>query len=229
MNERLTAMQYKTETHMHTAESSGCGMLSAAEIVGLYRDKGYSTLFITDHFFNGNSAVPRGLPWRERVMRYALGWQNAVTECEKYGMTALFGVEFTYRGMDFLTYGADAQWFAAHPEIMSMDASQYLAFVRSQGGFVVQAHPFREADYIKEIVVYPKEVDAFEVYNAKNPEKRMNDAALEMAREYGLCMTAGSDAHCAEDIKSGIITGKRILSAADYAEALRSGRVSLIY
>lgn len=221
-------MQYKTETHMHTSEGSACGLLSAAEMVRLYAQKGYSTVFVTDHFFNGNTAVADGIPWKQRIQRYLLGWRNAAAECKRHGMTALFGVEYTYRGMDFLTYGLPPEWFAEHPEILRMEITQYLTFARESGGFVVQAHPFREAPYIRKIVPYPEYVDAFEVYNAKNPEQHMNDAAYGMAKKYGLPMTAGSDAHCEEDIKSGIYTENKICSAADYIKALQSGKASLI-
>lgn len=221
-------MQYKTETHMHTSEGSDCAIFSAAEMVRFYAQKGYSTIFVTDHFFNGNTAVPNHFPWRERVNRYTLGWKNACIEAEKYNITAIFGVELTYKGMDFLVYNLPPKWFADHPEIMRMETIESLELIRECGGFVVQAHPFREAPYIRKIVTYPKHVDAFEVHNPRNPEKRMNDAAFDMAKEYGLIMTAGSDAHSGDDIESGILTDKKICSAADYIEALQSGNFSLI-
>ena len=40
---------YKTETHLHTKEVSRCGKLYADEMVSMYKDAGYDTLFITDH------------------------------------------------------------------------------------------------------------------------------------------------------------------------------------
>ena len=33
-------------------------------------EAGYTGIFVTDHFFNGNTAVPADLPWRERVERF---------------------------------------------------------------------------------------------------------------------------------------------------------------
>lgn len=53
--ERKSKM-YKYETHCHTSEASGCGMSTGAEMAQKYKDEGYDGIFITDHFFNGNSA-----------------------------------------------------------------------------------------------------------------------------------------------------------------------------
>ena len=41
---------FKTETHLHTSEVSRCGQVSAAEMIELYKEAGYSTVFVSDHF-----------------------------------------------------------------------------------------------------------------------------------------------------------------------------------
>lgn len=60
-------MSYKYETHMHTSEGSACGRSSAEEMVRSYKEQGYTGVFVTDHFFNGNCSVDRSLPWAEKV------------------------------------------------------------------------------------------------------------------------------------------------------------------
>ena len=47
-----------------------------------------------------------------------------------------------------------------------MDVNSYCDFVRAEGGFIVQAHPFRESNYIDMIRLLPRKVDAVEVNNA---------------------------------------------------------------
>ena len=46
------------ETHSHTSETSRCSHISGAELAEFYKSLGYTGLFITDHFFNGNTTVP---------------------------------------------------------------------------------------------------------------------------------------------------------------------------
>ena len=60
---------YRYETHMHTMEASACAHSSAADMADKYKAEGYDGIFITDHFFNGNSAVPRERTWEDRVER----------------------------------------------------------------------------------------------------------------------------------------------------------------
>ena len=41
---------FKTETHLHTSEGSGCARMSAEEMVMAYHNAGFKTLFISNHF-----------------------------------------------------------------------------------------------------------------------------------------------------------------------------------
>ncbi|MEZ7872368.1 MAG: hypothetical protein QMB53_01115 [Eubacteriales bacterium] len=93
------------------------------------------------------------------------------------------------------------------------------------GGCVVQAHPFRDRDYILAIHLGLKRADAFEMYNAGN------DAAFDSQTHafiayHELTATAGSDIHGAaqyeDDQLGGVIFNMRLHSARDYAEAIRS-------
>ena len=55
-------MTYRYETHLHTCESSACGVAHGRDYIAFYRDLGYRGLFVTDHFFGGNTAVGQSLP-----------------------------------------------------------------------------------------------------------------------------------------------------------------------
>ena len=56
-------MPYTYETHLHTCRASLCGKSEGSEHVRYYKELGYTGIFVTDHFFGGNTAVPRDLPW----------------------------------------------------------------------------------------------------------------------------------------------------------------------
>ena len=70
-------MQYLYETHLHTVEASACGKTPGKDYIDFMMAKGYAGIIVTDHFFNGNSCVPKDLPWEERVELYCLGYEHA--------------------------------------------------------------------------------------------------------------------------------------------------------
>ena len=115
-------MRYRYETHLHTCEGSACASASGAEMARIHKELGYTGIFVTDHFFNGNTAVPRDLPWRERVELFCLGYEHAREEGEKIGLDVFFGFEYGVHAADFLVYNLDKKWLLQHEDIDRMDA-----------------------------------------------------------------------------------------------------------
>ena len=68
---------YKYETHLHTKEGSACSTAPAVEMALAHKKLGYDGIFVTNHFFNGNTSVPRELPWNERVELFCVGYEQA--------------------------------------------------------------------------------------------------------------------------------------------------------
>ena len=64
---------FRYETHMHTCQGSACGVSTGAEHARFYKERGYQGIFVTDHFFGGNPAVPRFLSWEERIEQFLKG------------------------------------------------------------------------------------------------------------------------------------------------------------
>lgn len=215
--------EYLYETHMHTAEASACATGSGAEMVRAYKALGYSGVIVTDHFFNGNTAIPGYLPWEKRVELFCRGYENALEEGKKCGFHVFFGWESTYDGTDFLTYGLGKDFLLKHPDMLEWPLEKYLRVVRGHGGFVVHAHPFREAYYIPEIRLYPQEVDAVEVVNASHRNPRFNERAREYAEKHGLLMLSGSDAHHTDSIyRGGMAFDREIRTIQEFIEAVKS-------
>ncbi len=187
-------MKYRFEIHCHTSESSGCASETAESTVKAYKEKGYAGVVITDHMGIGSKRDD----WTEHCIRQQAGYRNAKAVAEKYGMTVLYGAELTVRpfaGNDFLCLGLEPEWFTAHPELEDMSLYEVLETVKNAGAFISHAHPFREAAYIKSIVLVPRLVDAVEL-NANRTDFE-NERAAEYARAYGKSLTAGSDNHTA--------------------------------
>lgn len=187
-------MKYRYETHLHTKNTSACSSFTANEVVEKYLRLGYAGVFVTDHFLNGNTTVSRALPWEERVKTFFEGYRAVKKAAEGTPLSVFYGWEYSYKGTDFLVFGLGEEWLLAHPEMMDMKTSAFCPFARKEGALVVQAHPFREADYIDHIRLFPSVVDGMEVINACRDE-RTNRLASNLADEYGLLKTAGSDIH----------------------------------
>ncbi|NLN48487.1 MAG: histidinol phosphatase, partial [Clostridiales bacterium] len=183
---------YKYEMHTHTADVSRCATITAAELISHYKRHDYSGVCITNHFFNGNTTIKADLSWDDKVSLFASGYEMAAKEGKKYGINVFFGWEYSYSGTDFLTYNLSIQWLRKHPEIMDMHVNDYLDFARSEGGFIVHAHPFREANYIPMIRLFPRKVDGVEVNNSSMIDF-VNDLADKYADNYDLLKSVGSD------------------------------------
>lgn len=222
-------MAYRYETHMHTCQASACGQSTGREHARFYKEMGYQGIIITDHFFGGNTAVPRNLSWKERVEWFCTGYEDALAEGQRIGLDVFFGWEQGYRGDEYLVYGLDKHWLLQHPEVENWNRREQLEGVHQAGGCVIQAHPFRDRDYIRLIRLGLQFADGIEVANAGNFP--YNDAyALKYAQEYDLLTTAGSDNHWSDPAKwasgglMGIETDERLHSIQDWVQLVKSRR-----
>ena len=217
-------MKYIYETHLHTAQASACGRSMGREYIRRYQDVGYAGIIVTDHFFRGNTAVPRAQTWRERIHLFCRGYEDAREAGEKAGFSVFFGWEEHFDGDEYLVYGLDKQWLLDHPEAERWTRKEQFDAVHAAGGCVVQAHPFRDRGYISLIRLSAGCVDAVEAYNAANrPE---NDIlAVRYAKALGLPATAGSDIHHVdtypEEEMMGVVFDRPLSSIHDYVKAIR--------
>lgn len=218
------------ETHMHTSEGSACGKSSGAEMARAYAKCGYTGIIVTDHFFYGNTAVDRALPWEEWVEGFCLGYEHARAEGDRLGLQVFFGWESGYHGPEFLVYGLDKEWLLAHPEIRDATVEEQFQLVHEGGGIISHAHPYREASYISEVQLFPGYVDAVEGLNAahmgrltgkRHPE--YNEMAMAYAEKHHLPMTAGSDQHSTQMLYGGMIFSRKLNDIHDFAHAVIRG------
>ncbi len=216
-------MSFLYETHLHTVEASACAKTAGRDYPSFMKRKGFDGIIVTDHFFNGNSCIPRDLPWRERVRRYCLGYEHALAAAVDMDFSVFFGVEFNFQGDEYLLYGIGPDWLTEHPEIMDLGRRGVYEMVHEAGGIMVHAHPYRERGYLDTIHLAPGVSDAVEVYNAGN-EDYQNALDYVYAQELGVPMTAGSDIHHAvENPLGGMLFERKLTSSLDYARAVMAG------
>lgn len=224
----MNSAAYMYDTHVHTSQGSACGKNTGAEMVRSYAEAGYAGFIITDHFFNGNTAIPGDLPWEQRVELFLKGYEDALEEGNRIGFQVFLGWEYAYKGTEFLIYGLDKGFLLSHPVMLSWSPEKYLTIARASGGFISHAHPFRKASYISEIRLYPEYVDAVEVINTSHADPEFDRKAFEYAKHNSLLMTSGSDAHRIDHPKGGgLIFPHRLGSIQDFIDNIKARNYSL--
>ena len=221
-------MPFLYETHMHTCLASKCGESTGKEHARFYKEAGYTGIIMTDHFFRGNTAVERDLPWEERIDWFWSGYEDAKEEGDRIGLDVFFGLEQNFAGDEYLVYGLTKEYMKAHPEMEHWTRRQQLEEVHKAGGCVIQAHPFRIRGYMDRIRLGTLFCDGIEAANLGN--QPLDDArAYRMGKALGLVMTAGSDNHHSPIAAPfGVELEKRLTSVDDYVKIITErGRIGL--
>ena len=222
-------MGFLYETHMHTSEVSACAVNTAMQQVATYKRKKYTGIIVTDHFINGYSTCPKSLPWEQKMRYFTSGYEEAKIAGDKIGLDVFFGWEYTIRGADFLTYGLDLEFLIANPNLDLLKIEEYSALVRKNGGYIAQAHPYRDAYYIQHnYPVRPHLLDGVEVYNSYDADTA-NSRAYAFALDNDLPMQSGTDSHGRVDRDyRGIILNEKAETIHDIINAIKSKKVELI-
>lgn len=218
---------FKCDPHVHTDESSICGKIPAREITRLYKQAGFDTIFITDHVDWRRLDENPEKSFEEYVAQSTLGYKEAKDEGDKIGLTVLWATEIMLRESfnHYLVYGITVDDVKKRSDLFELSAKEFYDYMKSCGGYVVQAHPFRD----EKCVPYPTCCDAFEVYNSHPRHRNHNEEALQSAIEYNKPQTAGSDSHQYPDVGlSGVLTEEKINTPTDYIQAVKEGRLEII-
>ena len=222
---------YKYELHLHTKEASACARSSGPELVDFYIENGYSGMVVTDHFYHGNTAIDRDLPWEDFITEYCKGYEAAKTAAEGRDFDVFFGIEEKFEFWDeYLIFGITPEFLKAHPELRDMRGKDFFDCMHASGAFIIQAHPYRERAYMRAqtIMLRPNDVDAVEAYNACNTPD-CNRRGYEYAKSTGLPMTGGSDRHAAGgDYFSGVSVPFHCHTIEELIEAIRTRKTEVI-
>lgn len=221
-------MQYLYETHCHENQCSLCAVSTPAQMVQAYKAAGYAGLVLTDHFIFGNTAVPKDLPWEERMAAYENAWLEARQEGERLDFDVLFGMEHHYGfGKELLFYGIDPEFLKRNPDIPDISVGELVARVRAYGGISIMAHPYRDRWYVDmSVEPNPAWLDGVEVYNACNAPGE-DDRAEALAKDHPeWILTSGGDIHKWDDPRigrAGIFLPHRVKDSREFADALKAG------
>lgn len=216
---------YLTELHAHTKESSPCSHISASQLVRTYKELGYTTIAITDHYTDKLLTCENP---EIVVDQFLEGYNIALATGKKIGVNVLLGMEirFTTEKEDYLVYGITREFLLDNYDICKKNIVELKKQLEesSISYFISQAHPGRS------ICRYPTCLNGIEVFNAMNQDEKMNTIADNYRSEYNLIPTSGTDCHSNKVIaKGGISTEKPIVNIDSLINSLISNKFKLIF
>ena len=226
---------FRYEMHLHSSVCSKCGRQTMEEIVAELKRKGLNGAVITNHFYHGNTAVERSLPWPEFVKAYLDDYLYGEKLAEEAGIRLLFGIEEGISddpGKEVLIYGVSAEAVAAREELRGSDLKMLSDFVRSSGGVLLQAHPFRDRGYIPDPNTPPRTelIDGTEFFNAQNSPESNEKSVLFAGKHPDMIHIVGSDAHWPEIIGETFIeTEEEITDTAVLVRTLKEKKFTCYY
>ena len=162
-----------------------------------------------------------------RSVRAALGGErDSVLGFKALGLDVFFAWEYSLGWAHFLTYGLDADWLLAHPDLLEWDMGRYIAEVHEAGGYLFHAHPWRvTGNPVMRMI--PHGIDGVEIINANRSDGE-NLPAADFARSFGHPVTAGSDIHSVKQKRlAGVYTESRLTGGTDYARAVLERKVQI--
>ncbi len=213
---------FKTEAHLHTYPVSSCAKLTPAEQVRLFKEAGYDTIIVSDHFSPGHfKKLGEGLSFEECVDKLCDAYLEAKAEGDKVGLTVLFSVELSFHKNHYLLYGVTREFLKLREDIFDIDLDELYAHLKAHGITIIQAHSHRAGKCIP----HPHHVDGFEI-NCCLRKENYNEKTMQLAKEYDLPLTIGSDAHRPGDAGvSATLSEEKIESIEQYLDLVRSRKL----
>lgn len=217
---------YKTETHIHTRESSACSFAYAKDLVYNLKKINYSTAIITDHYSKYYFDLLKLKKLKEQIEYLDKGFQAASYYGSKTGLNILRGVELFLEPTqgDYLLFGITKEFLLSYPELYNYSLKDLYDLCQQYDFLLYQAHPFRNQETL---VANSEEVDGMEVYNG-NHNAHFNELAMLYAEKNNISFISGGDRHwISEDSHSGIVSKKLIKTNDELVEVLKSGEYNL--
>jgi len=193
------------ELHCHTIYSRGSkvfieGLNRPREMLKAAKKLGVEIIAITDH--DTMRGIKEARYWARKLGLLLIPGEEITTNC---GHVLALGInEEVKRGIDFF---------------------EALDVIHEQGGVAIAAHPF---DFRKEgvgkLAIY---CDAIEAFNAMNLDRFANWRAFRFAKENGMPMVAGSDAHCVEMLGHGLNALPPCQTIDEVLNAIKHGEVRM--
>jgi len=126
-------------------------------------------------------------------------------------------------------YGEIMGMFLKETIPSGLSVEQTISRIKAQGALVNIPHPFDMLRGLrldgKELEALVDQIDAVEVFNAREPFRKPSAKAQTFAQKYGIPGTVGSDAHTIGEIGNAYIEMPEFNGRDDFLNALVKGKV----
>ena len=139
---------YLYDPHTHTAETSKCGHLLAADVVERYVKHGFSGLVVTDHLHPEYlSRIDTEHDWQKAMDHYLSGYKASKKRGDELGFDVILGAElrFPQNDNDYLVYGIDEDWLRSNPYMCCTSAREFYEKFHNEV-LIIHAHPYRDGN-----------------------------------------------------------------------------------
>ena len=187
----ISDYKYRTELHAHTSPASACGHIPAKELVHKYKELGYDSLVITNHF--ADYSVSDKSQKTEFIKKYLTDFYDAKNEGDKIGINVILGAElrFSESANDYLFFGVKEDEFSDIFEYLWNGVENFSKNYKKENQLLIQAHPFRDG-MIQDYISY---MDGIEVFNMCPGANSRIALAAKLAKKSNGYIIGGSDCH----------------------------------
>lgn len=221
-NKLLESYPYKTELHAHTKPASTCSDVVSEDAVKLYKNLGYDSLTVANHFTYDYFYKRIGTrEVKASVDFYLNDYYRACEAGAKVGLNIILAAELRFANQnsnDYLFYGIEPEDLYDIFPMLQGTLQEFYKEYCDETKLLVQAHPFRNGM----LVMPPETVDAYETFNLHPNHNQRPALATRYAKTTGKPFVAGTDFHeYGHEGLSGIRTKTPILTSHDVVKIVR--------
>lgn len=209
---------YKTELHAHTSPVSSCSDIEAKQLVNIYKENGYDSIVITNHF----TTQLQGENIEEKIKWYLEDYYKCSEEGKLIDLNVILGAEvrFTENNNDYLIFGICAEDLTQIYKMLPYGIDRFYHEYKNEKNIIIQAHPFRNGmESVKR-----ESLDGIEVFNMHPNHNSRIGLAAKYAYENNMIAICGSDFHhYGQECLCGILTKELLKNSYDVANVLKTG------
>lgn len=216
------AYPYRTELHAHTKPVSTCSDVPPEDAVKLYKERGYTSLVIANHFTYDYFYERVGTRETTAAVEFYLdAYRRAKEEGEKAGLNVILAAELRFSegpGNDYLLFGIDEGDLGEIFEMLPGTVEEFYKNYCDETKLLFQAHPMRNG----QVVMPPETVDGYESFNLHPNHNSRPALAARYAKSVNKPFIAGTDFHeYGHEGLSAIRTKTPLLTSHDVVKAIK--------
>lgn len=214
------------DLHAHSSGVSRCCKAPYNIIIDEAISVGLDGFVLTNHY---QKSYIENNDINALVDKYINEFYSAKEYGDSKNFKVYFGIEVTmekYPMVHLLIYGVPFDFLRENHEIFTLTQQELYELVKSYGGILVQAHPFRNGT----TVLDTRYLDGVEINCHPNYDNTHSAKLVDIARENNLILTCGGDFHYDNyRPKCGVFVPDNIGDSIELGNFLKSTNKSVLY